>query len=388
MSDQNNLLRNCVLFGRLLRELGVEVTPTQIVDLVASLSLIDIGSQEDFKNSAKSILINRYEHLALFEQAFRIFWQARAAQGNKPVELGELLQRRHSHQASAVGQDGLESAEPSEDSLLDKVLAYSYRESLRHKDFSTLSQAELALVKRMMHTIVWNAPPRRTRRVAAAPHGKELNIRQVLRRSLSYGGEYLYLAWRRPKRKQRPVVVLCDISGSMERYSRILLQFIYIVTRRLSRVESFVFSTRLTRITRQLQRRNLNQAMDEATRAVHDWGGGTRIGESIKRFNYDWGRRVLNQGAIVLIISDGWDRGDVELLEWEMARLHRSCSRLIWLNPLLGASDYQPLVRGIRAALPHVDHFLPVHNLASLEQLANVLRFDVLRPAPSGHLSG
>ena len=174
--------------------------------------------------------------------------------------------------------------------------------------------------------------------------------------------------------KPRRIVFLLDISGSMERYSRILLQFLYTVAWQLERVEVFVFSTRLTRITRQLHNRSIEVALADAGRAVHDWAGGTRIGDAIKQFNYQWARRVLNQGAVVLIVSDGWDRGEIDLLACEMARLQRSTSQVIWLNPLLGDVDYQPLVRGMQAALPYIDRFLPVHNLASLEQLASVLK--------------
>ena len=194
--------------------------------------------------------------------------------------------------------------------------------------------------------------------------------RRTLRQNLRYGGEPLSLARRTRKTKRRPFVVICDISGSMERYSRVLLQFIYAITTDLDKVEAFAFGTRLTRITRQLQNRDVDQALDEAAAVINDWAGGTRIGDSIRSFNYDWGRRVLGQGAVVLIISDGWDRGDVATLGKEMDRLHRSCHRLIWLNPLLGSANYEPLVRGIQAALPHIDNFMPVHNLASLEQLA------------------
>jgi uncharacterized protein with von Willebrand factor type A (vWA) domain len=200
-----------------------------------------------------------------------------------------------------------------------------------------------------------------------------LDLRRTIRHSLRHGGEPLRLARRRRKWKRRPLVILCDISGSMDRYARLLLQFIYALAHRLDRVESFVFSTRLTCISRQLRRRNIDDALDEAARSVRDWGSGTRIGEALKHFNYVWARRVLGEGAIVLVISDGWDRGNIDLLAREMDRLHRSCRRLIWLNPLLGAAGYQPLVRGIQAALPHVDDFLPVHNLASLEQLAETL---------------
>ncbi len=236
-----------------------------------------------------------------------------------------------------------------------------------------LSEDELDRVRRMMQSIRWRWAHRRTRRTARASRGALLDLRNTLRHSLHHGGEVIRLDRRERKLKRRPIVIIGDISGSMERYSRILLQFIYAFSNHLGRVESFVFSTRLTRITHQLLRRDVDQAFQSVADSVEDWGGGTRIGEAIKRFNYDWGRRVLNQGAIVLIISDGWDRGNVDLLSREMDRLHRSCHRLIWLNPLLGAPGYQPLVRGIQAALPHIDDFLPVHNLVSLEQLAQVL---------------
>ena len=183
----------------------------------------------------------------------------------------------------------------------------------------------------------------------------------------------MQLASRTHKLRPRPLVVLCDISGSMERYSRLLLQFVYSMTAGLRDVESFVFGTRLTRITRLLRNRDIDEAITDVGRQVLDWGGGTRIGEALKEFNFNWGRRVLGHGAIVLLISDGWDRGEPELIGRETARLHRTCHRLIWLNPLLGHEGYQPLTRGLQAALPHVDDFLPVHNLHSLEQLGKVL---------------
>jgi uncharacterized protein with von Willebrand factor type A (vWA) domain len=236
-----------------------------------------------------------------------------------------------------------------------------------------LDDQELLAVKQLMLQMSWHIEPRRTRRTVRAHSGRWLDLRRTLRQNLRFGGEILQLALKTRKQRRRPLVLLCDISGSMERYSRVLLQFIYVVTSRLDRVESFVFSTRLTRITRQLRSRDVDQALEEASALVIDWAGGTRIGEALKSFNYTWARRVLGQGAVVMIISDGWDRGDIDLLAHEMDRLQRSCHRLIWLNPLLGDTDYQPLVRGIQAALPHVDDFLPVHNLNSLEQLAEIL---------------
>ena len=251
--------------------------------------------------------------------------------------------------------------------------SYSALELLRHKDFAKLTPAELAEVKRLIQAMAWQLEQRRTRRKIRASHGSTVDMRRLLRYNLRYGGELLQLPWRCPKFKRRPLVVICDVSGSMEQYSRILLKFIYAISNGLDRVEAFVFSTRLTRITRQLKGGEVDAALDQVMAAIRDWGGGTRIGEALKRFNYEWGRRVLGQGALVLIISDGLDRGDIALLDREMARLQLSCQRLIWLNPLLGSTNYQPLARGIQTALPYVDDFLPLHNVASLEQLGQLL---------------
>ncbi len=378
------LLRNALLFGRMLRTLGIEVTPTQIVDLVDSLHHVEIGKRADFKHSARALLVNRREELPLFDAAFDLFWQARETGELLALDLGTLIKKDPQEielhrRAAAAGESPEAETEPEE----ERVLTYSDHELLRQKDFARLDEQELATVQRMMQRIEWQLAPRRTRRTTRAKRGRTIDLRQTLRNSLRHSGELLALSYKERKTKRRPVVLLCDISGSMERYSRLLLQFIYIVTSNLDRVESFVFSTRLTRITRQLQRRNIDDALREASAVVHDWAGGTRIGEAIRSFNYEWARRVLNQGAVVLIISDGWDRGDVALLGREMDRLHRSCHRLIWLNPLLGAEDYQPLVRGIQAALPHVDDFLPVHNLASLEELAQLLQQTATQSAPN-----
>lgn len=377
---KGNLLRNCVLFGRLLRSLGIAVTPTQVVDLAESLNHIDIGIKQDFKYSAQAVLVHRQDHLAIFDAAFELFWQARNESDFLTLNLGSLLQNQQQpksdeQQQLANSQDGEGENEevPDDEMEIERVLTYSAREVLRQKDFAQLDESELAALQQLMLNTQWNLEKRRTRRTVRDAHGPRIDLRNTFRQNLRYGGETLDLARRTRKRKRRPLVMLCDISGSMERYSRVLLQFIYAITSDLDKVESFVFSTRLTRITRQLQKRNVDDALAEATHAVHDWAGGTRIGDAIKSFNYDWGRRVLNQGAIVLIISDGWDRGDIDLLGHEMDRLHRSCYRLIWLNPLLGSTNYEPLVRGIQAALPHIDDFLPVHNLSSLEQLAEKL---------------
>jgi uncharacterized protein with von Willebrand factor type A (vWA) domain len=257
--------------------------------------------------------------------------------------------------------------------VIEVTRTYSDRELLRHKNFAEMTSEEAEAVKHMIAHLLWKVSERRTRRKRPGK-GHLIDLRRTLRRSLRSEGEIFRWSYLEPKRKPRPLVVIADISGSMERYTRLLLHFIYGMKAALNQpVEAFVFSTRLTRITRPLQSRDLDIALKNVGELVNDWAGGTRIGESLKTFNFDWGRRVLGRGAIVLIISDGWDRGDGQVLSREMARLKRNCHRLIWLNPLLGAPDYEPLTRGIQAALPHIHDFLPVHNLASLEDLANRL---------------
>lgn len=376
--EHGHLLRNMVLFGRLLRALGLDVTPTQILDLVEGLKHIDLRRREDFKNTARTLLVNRAEHLELFDRAFDLFWRARAAGELSMLDLGALLrkapqQKRHELAPRPGSDEGGGDGEDSQEPEIDTVYTYSAREVLRHKDFGELTPEELQEVQQLMQTMVWELEQRRTRRKTRATRGEYLDLRRTLRQNLRYGNEPLQLAWRRRKQKRRPLVVICDISGSMERYSRVLLKFIYVISNGLEKVEAFVFSTRLTRITRQLRQRDIDLALDQVTAVIVDWAGGTRIGEALKTFNYDWGRRVLGQGAIVLIISDGWDRGDIDLLRREMQRLQLNAHRLIWLNPLLGSENYEPLTRGIQTALPYIDDFLPVHNLASLEQLGRLL---------------
>jgi uncharacterized protein with von Willebrand factor type A (vWA) domain len=244
-----------------------------------------------------------------------------------------------------------------------------------------MSSAENEEIKVMMAQLIWHMSQRRSRRRQPG-RGRALDLRRSLRRNLRYGGELLEWSYLKPKFRHRPLIVIADISGSMERYTRMLLHFIYALTRGLEQpVESFVFGTRLTYITHQLRDRDVDRALRHVSHAVTDWSGGTRIGEALKSFNYDWARRVLGRGAVVLLISDGWDRGDPELLGVEIARLQRSCYRLIWLNPLLGSAEYEPLTRGMMAALPYVDDFLAVHNLSSLEDLADhMARLDRKRP--------
>jgi uncharacterized protein with von Willebrand factor type A (vWA) domain len=269
--------------------------------------------------------------------------------------------------------DGGQPSSDEEPPLIEATRTFSKQEVLRRKDFAELTAEELDAIKRMMAELVWQLGERRVRRQRPG-NGQQPDLRRTLRRNLRYGGEILEWARRKPKVRPRPLVIIADISGSMERYTRLLLHFIYSLAEGLDQqVEAFVFSTRLTRITRPLRGRDVDRALQDVSHLVADWSGGTRIGEAIKTFNYDWARRVLGRGAVVLLISDGWDRGDIDLLGKEMARLQRSCHRLIWLNPLLGSPSYEPLTRGMQAALPYIDDFLPVHNLTSLEDLAEHL---------------
>ncbi|MBU6349458.1 MAG: VWA domain-containing protein [Chloroflexi bacterium] len=372
MHPSGNLLSNCVLFGRLLRSLGMDIPPTQMVDVVDSLNHVHIGNRQDFKNMLAALLVRRREQQKRFEEAFDSFWQARW--DSVPLKADSSPRSTQIEWLQPANSDGQESIETPTSPEIEIRQTYSDLEVLRQKHFAQLNEAELQALRQQMRSIVWQLEPRRTRRTERATRGALLDMRRTLRQNLRNSGDIFHLARRRRRYKRRPVVVLCDISGSMERYSRILLQFLYTVAWQLERVEVFVFSTRLTRITRQLHHRSIEVALADAGRAVHDWAGGTRIGDAIKQFNYQWARRVLNQGAVVLVVSDGWDRGEIDLLAREMARLQRSSSQVIWLNPLLGDVDYQPLVRGMQAALPYIDRFLPVHNLASLEQLASVLK--------------
>lgn len=371
------LLHNLVLFGRLLRRAGVPVVFGQIVDLLKALRYIDIVDARDFRNAARAILVSRPEHVEIFDRAFDLFWriprrQEQSLEAGSPLRRGKGLIRKAGIQPAVEDLQRHDESKQS-GSEEEQRASWSAREKLRHKDFAELSETELEQVKRLIQAMVWKLERRRTRRKIRSSRGRYLDWRCTFRQNLRHGGDPILLRKRKRKEKRRPLVVLCDISGSMEPYSRLLLQFIYAISNGLEKVEAFVFATRLTRITPSLRERNVDLALRQAGDRVVDWSGGTKIGEALKSFNYKWSRRVLGQGAVVLLISDGWDRGDVELLGREMDRLRKSCRRLIWLNPLLGSPDYQPLTRGIQKALPHIDDFLPVHNLASLSQLGELL---------------
>ncbi|HEY7022662.1 MAG TPA: VWA domain-containing protein [Ktedonobacterales bacterium] len=391
------LLARILDFGRFLWELGLDIGPGRMVEVVESLPLIDIGVREDFYTFLKVSLVSKREQLATFDDAFAYFWLARSMPATD-LPPGAQMRRRNlalpahrmpeqdkaqerltlapssqqRHPQARIAEAHRERQQEDEENS-ERTGTYSHEELLRRKDFEEFTYDELQEAQALMARLKWRLGLRVTRRLRSARHGHALDLRRTLRESLRSGGEPITLRRREFRRKPRPLVIICDISGSMSLYSRLLLHFVHTVSNGLSNVETFVFGTRLTRITRQLARRDVDEALALVTKSVQDWSGGTRIGESLHTFNRRWSRRVLGRGAAVLIISDGWDRGDVRILGEEMARLQRNCHRLIWLNPLLGLEDYRPVTAGMRAALPYIDSFLPANNLDSLIALGKAL---------------
>jgi len=381
-SIRGHLLANLLHFGRLLRKLGVGVSSQQIYELGEALSWIELARKDDFYHATRCFLVHKAEEMEVFNLAFELFWTQLfhgfiqfAIQPKKHQEeevRGELLL---DDQETLKDESGVIILEPDEvdlDTSEDDVIfgTYSPVELLAQKDFADLSAEELEIAKHIVRKMVWQLDRLRTRRqVRAVKRAEYLDLNRSIRQSMNQGGELIRLAWRRRKSKPRPLIVICDVSGSMERYSQMFLHFLYALVQESRQVEVFVFGTSLSRITPALRHNEVDNALEKVSQAVLDWSGGTRIGASLKQFNFHWSRRVLGRGAVAIIISDGWDRGDLELLEREISRLHRSVARLSWFNPLLGAPDYQPLVQGIQTILPHVDDFLPLHNLESFQRL-------------------
>jgi uncharacterized protein with von Willebrand factor type A (vWA) domain len=366
------LFNNLIRFGRVLQSAGLDVHAGRMIDVAQALDHIDIARRADFHQTLRTLLVHRPQDLPVFDEMFRAFWREPTAPRG---DLRAMGRQRSLGPAEAVLTGGLPAA-PSDDLPLREDVhaarvaaeSYSARDALRTKDFAAFTDDELRQARAIIVAMKWDLGSRRTWR-RRRDEGREIDFRHVVRANMPLGGEPLRIPRRGRTRKPRPLAIIADVSGSMERYSRMLLHFIHTVAEGERRVEAFVFATRFTRLTREMARYGVGSA-EKIPAHVPDWGGGTRIGDAIRTFNVQWRRRVLPAGAIVLLISDGWDRGEPDLLAREMARLQRSCRRLIWLNPLLGAPGYQPMTRGMRAALPFVDDFLPAHNLDSLEALA------------------
>jgi uncharacterized protein len=364
---------NILLFGRVLRATGMDVHHGRLLDAIRALQWVNVGSRADVAATLRGLLVHDRDDIARFDRAFDLFFRAHRppAPGLPLFSLGErprVVARPVPGVAITAEFDGLESGSEA----TRAVGAWSAASVSRTKDFGEFTDAELERARRLLERLPWTLSRRRTRRWRRASSGA-VHLRPLLRRNLTRG-DIIDLPRRVRREAARPIVLLGDVSGSMERYSRVLLHFVYGLAHSETRVETFLFATRLTRVTRQLSARRATQAFSRLARDVQDWGGGTRIGEALRTFNTRWARRVMRNGPIVLIVSDGWDRGNPELLDRELARVSRWCRRLIWLNPLLGSVRYEPLTRGMQAALRHVDDFLPAHNLASLEQLADHLR--------------
>jgi len=382
MSSERGLAINLMHFARALRAAGLPVGPGKVLQAVEAVEAVGIGSRVDFYWALHAVFVNRRDQREVFDQAFHVFWRnpdilKRMMGLMLPTVRTELQPDRNElsrRVAEALKGTSPEVEGPEKTEIqVDAAFTVSAQERLQAKDFEKMSTEELAQAKQMLARIALPVAEAATRRYRTDPRGDRVDPRATLRRMLRSGGDLAELARRRRRTRPPPLVVLCDISGSMTRYSRMLLHFMHAVTNDRDRVYSFVFGTRLTNITRYLRHKDVDVALDAVSAAVEDWSGGTRIGSALHAFNRTWARRVLGQGAVVLLITDGLDRDAGEGLAAEAERLHKSCRRLVWLNPLLRWEGFAPKSSGIRALLPHVDDFRPVHNLNSLAGLADAL---------------
>lgn len=375
------LAENVVHFARALRKAGVPVGPDRVMDGLRALELAGLENRHDFYWALASVFLSRREQFELFDQAFKLFWRERhlldrALQGLPVATPSNPSASQTSNRiAEALG---LTKKVPmrldSEEEEPDVLLSASDLERLQRRDFETMTSEELDQAKRLIAGLRLPIPQIRTRRLHPDAHGQRVDMRATLRASLRGNADIIALRRRSYRLRHPPLVVLCDISGSMSRYSRMFLHFLHAITSDRDRVHSFVFGTRLTNITRQLRHRDVDVALGAISGTVADWSGGTRIGATLKEFNQRWSRRVLGQNAVVMLISDGLDRDAGEDLTEQIERLHKSCQQLIWLNPLLRFEDFEPRASGVRLMLPHVDAFLPAHNIESLTDLARSLQ--------------
>jgi hypothetical protein len=379
------LAENVMHFARLLRAAGLRIGSDRVIDCVRALEIAGEHEfplrREDWYWTMSAVLLSKEEQRPIFDQAFRIFWRdPKLAERMMSLLLPQAYgrQAKPEEQQSQRLTDALFREQQERDARTEKLelearLTFSSREVLSRMDFDTMSAAELVEAKRMLSQLRLPLPLIRTRRYRPTPNGPRVDLRKTLRESMREGGDIIPLVRAAPTELHPPLVVLCDISGSMNPYSRMFLHFLHAITNDRDRVAVFVFGTRLTNITRQLRHRDVDVAMAKVADAIKDWSGGTRIGASLREFNWRWGRRVLAQNACVLLVSDGLDREAGEGLGEEMERLAKSCRQLIWLNPLLRYEKFEARPAGVRAMLPHVDLFLPVHNLKSLVDLARTL---------------
>lgn len=391
--SDGRLAENIMHFARTLRAAGLPVGPGKVLTALEAAAAVGLGRREDFYWALHAVFVNRRDQQEIFDQAFHVFWRnpqllarmmhmllPQLATPPKEDDTTEELSRRLAEALRGDRPGGERPRERDEEEIeVDAVLTWSDAEVLREQDFEKMSSDEIERAKKAIAAMRLPIQLVGTRRFRPDPLGRRADPRTSMRAALRSGRDIIPLKWKTRRRRHPPLVVLCDISGSMSRYSRMLLHFMHAVTNDRDRVQSFLFGTRLTNITRHLRHKDVDVALEKVSQEVLDWAGGTRIGASLHDFNSNWSRRVLGQGAIVLLITDGLDRDNATGLAREMERLHKSCRRLIWLNPLLRYEGYAPKSQGAKAMMPHVDDFRPAHNLASLAELTAVLSQPGLR---------
>lgn len=375
---------NIVHFARALRKAGLRIGPAAVADAIEAVQAIGIGDRDEFYTALHCTLVTRHEDQAIFDEAFRLFWRSRDLVQKMIAMMSPVVRKDAEREKKKAGEKRVSDAlfagrqdatrprdEPEIE--IDARFTTSGSEVLRKTDFAQMTAAELREAKRAISSLTLPMDEVRTRRFRRSTRKATVDARATMRQAMRTGGALILPRHREPKMVHPPLVVLADISGSMSQYTRIFLHFLHALTDRRRRVHTFLFGTRLTNVTRQMRHRDPDEAVEECARTVEDWSGGTRIGETLREFNRLWSRRVLGQGAIVLLITDGLEREEIDSLETEMDRLHRSCRRLIWLNPLLRFEGFEARARGVRAMLPHVDELRAVHNLEAISDLVAAL---------------
>ena len=361
--------RMAVTFARILRGATLRVPIGSVLMFVEALGRVGISERDNVYWAARATMVHRPEDVAVFDRAFAVFWDR--ARNHDVEEDVEEIKITLATDEESDEDDGGEAAAANDDPTL--TLRFSPVEVLRNKDFGAYDEEELGQAQQLMSRLRFVGPPRRSFRYGPASRGGRPDLRKTLRSAIGAGGEPIRRHWREPGDRLRRLVLLLDISGSMEPYARAMLRFVHAAVAGRQRVEAFALGTRLTRVTKELNSRDPDLALRQASERVQDWSGGTRLGECLRRFNNEWGVRGMARGAIVVILSDGWDRGDPAVLGEQMCRLQRVTYDLIWVNPLKVTPGYAPLARGMAAALPYVDHFVEGHSLAAMEELATVI---------------
>ena len=380
-APEGRLAENIVYFARALRAAGMPVGPGAVLDALEALNVASVGARDDFYWTLHAVFVKRHEHTILFDQAFRIFFRKRGyiekliasmiPQTLEPTARSPApgAQRIQEALFSGLNERGQDQSEIE----VDARLTVSDREVLQKKDFAQMTAVEIAAAKEAIARLTLPLDEVRTRRLTQNRRGHLIDIRRTLRASMKAGGAVIDLKYLGPRVKEPPIVALLDISGSMSEYTRLFLHFLHAVTDARKRVTTFLFGTRLTNVTRAIRQRDPDEALAACSANVADWSGGTRIASSLHVFNKQWARRVLGQGAVVLLITDGLERDADDTLAFEIDRLHRSCKRLIWLNPLLRFHAFEARAKGVQTMLPHVDELRPIHNLDSMKELVRAL---------------